>query len=655
MECTVNRVGERFLDQTELNGHGDRPDDLDRFAALGIAAIRYPVLWERTAPGDPLDADWSWPDERLGRLRQLGVRPIVGLVHHGSGPRETDLLDPSFPRRLAAYAGAVARRYPWVTDYTPVNEPLTTARFSALYGHWYPHRRDEGSFFRAVVTQCQGVVEAMRAIRMVTPAARLVQTEDLGETFSTPALAAQAAYENERRWLSLDLLTGRVVPGHPFWSRLIANGILERELAELADDPCPPDIVGINHYLTSERMLDDRLDRYPDSTHGSNGRQGYADVEAVRVCAEGPGGWRRLLRATWDRYGLPVAATEVHLSCTREEQMRWLAEAWEIAQDLRDDGVDIRAVTPWSLLGSFGWNRLVSGEMDYYEPGVFDLRAPHPRPTALAGLITELAAGRPPRHPVLAVPGWWRRPSRLLFPPVDGSGTDVTVIPDETRTVDAPGILIVGPASPTRDAFVASCHQRAIPSHCRDIPVDARSSVDLRSDLLSKRPWALVVTIPEAELGTNEVREVARLCRATGTDLLFCVPADSPPALASPGGPTRKVKSGEFPKRARHELRAGQASIASSMDGGPERFDPRTDTPFLWVTAGAATSPRGDVVGIDHHPNWTARVLVDAALDLLIDGERGAWHLTDRGLEPSGHMEKFGQRVVEDLSRRDAS
>ena len=48
-------------------------------------------------------------------------------------------------------------------------------------------------------------------------------------------------------------------------------------------DGCPPDIIGINHYVTSERFLDERLDRYPPHTHGGNDRHRYADVEAVRV------------------------------------------------------------------------------------------------------------------------------------------------------------------------------------------------------------------------------------------------------------------------------------------------------------------------------------------------------------------------------------
>src|SRR5690349_7435708 len=85
-ECTVNRVGDAFFDQTVRSGHQARIDDLDRFAALGVKALRYPVLWERVAPERPGTFDWRWTDGRLARLRDLGVRPIAGLLHHGSGP-----------------------------------------------------------------------------------------------------------------------------------------------------------------------------------------------------------------------------------------------------------------------------------------------------------------------------------------------------------------------------------------------------------------------------------------------------------------------------------------------------------------------------------------------------------------------------------------
>src|SRR3954471_2771745 len=95
LECTVNRVGDNYFDQIARTGHDARPDDLERFASLGIKALRYPVLWERTAPDGVGRADWSWADQRLACLGGLGIQPILGLVRHGSGPRDTHLLDPA--------------------------------------------------------------------------------------------------------------------------------------------------------------------------------------------------------------------------------------------------------------------------------------------------------------------------------------------------------------------------------------------------------------------------------------------------------------------------------------------------------------------------------------------------------------------------------
>src|SRR5947209_3558346 len=219
VECTINRVHNRYFNQLALSGHWGRADsDLERFAALGLRALRFPLLWESLAPDSLEEIDWGWSDARMAKLRSLGIRPIVGLLHHGSGPRYTNLLDPAFPEKLAKFAGEVARRYPWIDAYTPANEPLTTARFSALYGHWYPHARDDRSFVQALVNQCRGVALAMEAIREVNSDAQLIQTDDLGRAFSTPHMRYQADFENERRWLAWDLLRGAVDNEHALWS-----------------------------------------------------------------------------------------------------------------------------------------------------------------------------------------------------------------------------------------------------------------------------------------------------------------------------------------------------------------------------------------------------------------------------------------------------
>jgi dTDP-4-dehydrorhamnose reductase len=335
------------------------------------------------------------------------------------------LLDPEFPHHLARYARAVSERYPWVDAFTPINEPLTTARFAALYGHWHPHARDERQMVRALVHQCRAVQLAMREIRQVNPNAQLVQTEDLGRVWSTPPLRYQADYENERRWLSLDLLCGRVGKEHPLWQHLWWLGLTWEELGPLLEQPCPPDIIGGNYYVTSERFLDHRRRRYPAVTHGGNGRHTYADVETVRVLADWSPSPASLLEEAWQRYRRPVAITEAHLGSTPNEQVRWLSQVWQEANRLQESGVDIRAVTIWSLLGACDWHCLVIREDGHYEPGVFDIRGPAPRPTPLASLARSLAAGELPGWRATSRPGWWERPERLLYPPVDREGNDV--------------------------------------------------------------------------------------------------------------------------------------------------------------------------------------------------------------------------------------
>ena len=413
VEATVNRVGNKYSDQIQRSGHALRISDLDRLASLGIKAVRYPILWERTAPRSLNELDWRWADERLNYLRQLGIKPIVGLVHHGSGPPYTDLLDPEFGEKLAQFAAAVAERYPWIEDFTPVNEPLTTARFSCLYGYWYPHKQDARLFAKALLAQCRATVLAMREIRKVNPQARLIQTEDLGKTYSTAPLAYQAEFENERRWLTFDLLNGKLNYRKRMWQYLRHAGITRHELRWFLDNPSPPDILGLNHYVTSQRFLDHRLGRYPVSCHGGNGQQAYADVEAVRACPAGMLSPKKLLKEAWDRYQRPLAITEAHLACTREEQLRWFKEMWDAANALKNEGVDIRAVTAWSVFGSFDWNSLLTRDDGCYESGVFDLRSSVPRPTALAKMMQTLAAGENYDHPVLDSSGWWRRLGRV--------------------------------------------------------------------------------------------------------------------------------------------------------------------------------------------------------------------------------------------------
>ena len=420
IECTIARVGSKTFDQLARSGHYERGEDLELIASLGITTLRYPLLWERAATSVPGVYDWSFADQRLRKLRELGIRPIAGLVHHGSGPPWTHLLDPSFASGLAEYAGQLARRHPWLQWYTPVNEPLTTARFSGLYGHWYPHERNARAFARMLINQCRATVLSMQAIRAVNPAAKLVQTDDLGTIYATEPLRYQAEFENQRRWLGWDLLLGRVDVTHAMYAHLIACGNEPGELAWFREQRCGPDLIGIDHYVTSDRYLDHRLEAYPECTHGGNGRDRYADVEAVRVLERPGTSLRHLVLEAARRYHLPLALTEVHIGCEVEEQVRWLHDAWTTCEQLAASGVPIQAVTAWALFGCYDWDTLMTREGSY-ESGAFCLRSGRPRPTALAEYIRATTKRNGlERIPALSTGrhGWWRRHDRLLY----GSG-----------------------------------------------------------------------------------------------------------------------------------------------------------------------------------------------------------------------------------------
>jgi dTDP-4-dehydrorhamnose reductase len=641
VECTVNRVGDRYFDQVRRSGHHARVDDLDLFASLQLRALRYPVLWERTAPHGLASADWSWPDERLEGIRARGIRPIVGLLHHGSGPPVTDLLHPDFPRAFAEYAAAVAARYPWIDLYTPINEPLTTARFSALYGFWYPHARTDRDFVRALLNQVVAIAQAMRVIRKVNPDAQLVQTEDAGRVTSTPALAYQARFENERRWLTFDLLTGRVNRDHPLrgWLGDVSG---QGEVIEwLLDNPCPPSIVGLNYYLTSDRYLDERLEQYPASTHGGNGRHSYADVEAVRACGPGIAGHQRVLQDAWERYRLPLAITEVHAGCTREDQLRWHLEAWKGAHDARTAGADVRALTSWALLGAFDWNSLVVRQDGVYECGAFDVRSHPPRETAVGRLVRALATGGI-AHQTADQPGWWRRDERFVYRRPDIRPRAAHRRPPRDR------LVITGAAGTLGRALAAACTLRGlefVPLTRGDADVTSSAGMQTIADL---RPWAVInaagyVRVDDAEfqrdaclrLNAEGAVRLATLCRTLGaafvtfsTDLVFDGATRRPYVESDPPSPLNVYGSSKW-EAERRVLACNRDALVfrtSAFFGPFDRYN------FLTLALDALACGERFAAAEDQtiSPTYVPE-LCEVTLDLLLDRERGVWHAANQG------------------------
>ncbi len=406
-EPTVARVETDVVrDQAAETGWLSRPDDVDRIADLGVDGCRYPVLWEHVAPDAPAQRDFAAARAGVERLRARGVDPIVTLLHHGSGPRYTDLLDPAFPALFADYAAAAARALPGVRRWTPINEPLTTARFATLYGVWYPNRSDDAAFGRALLHQTLAIAAAMERIRAVVPDAQLVLTEDLQRfTAADAGVADYVDFLRARSLLSIELLAGRVVPGHPLHPFLVERcAVAAAELAALAAAAVPPDLVAFNHYPHSERYVFTA----PDG--------GAGDVPAVYVAGEPAPRAGPLLRAAAGRLQLPLALGEVHVDAPADERVHWLAQHAADVEALRADGIDLRALGVWAAFGMVDWHSLLRERAGAVEDGIYAFAGPTglPQPTAVAAAVRALARGA--RIDDRCAAGWWERESRLRTP-----------------------------------------------------------------------------------------------------------------------------------------------------------------------------------------------------------------------------------------------
>ncbi|MDQ3744853.1 MAG: SDR family oxidoreductase, partial [Acidobacteriota bacterium] len=380
----------------------------------------------------------------------------------------------------------------------------------------------------------------------------------------------------------------------------------------------------------------------------------------------------------WERYRLPLAVTEAHLGCTREEQLRWFVEVWDAARGLGAEGAEVRAVTAWALLGSFDWDSLLTRAGEHYEPGVFDLRAPAPRPTALARLLRELARGEEPTHAVLDSPGWWQRLERLLYLPEQKKhATAKTMAAGASGRLGSVGtrarsevacaqpldgnvrvglrggkartLLLTGATGTLGRAFARACRARAIPYQLLTrAGMDIADPSSVESALEEFEPWAVVnaagyVRVDEAEREPELCRRenadgpavLADACAARGvalvtfsSDLVFNGSAQRPYVERDVSSPLNAYGR----SKAEGEARVLAAHPSALVVRTSAFFGPEDEYNFVTVALRALAEGRRFAAARDLvvSPTYVPD-LAGVCLDLLIDGERGLWHLSNQG------------------------
>jgi dTDP-4-dehydrorhamnose reductase len=258
----------------------------------------------------------------------------------------------------------------------------------------------------------------------------------------------------------------------------------------------------------------------------------------------------------------------------------------------------------------------------------------------VARLIRELASGATPSHPTLHGHGWWRRHSRLM------TGAAGDPAPPPTPVTGAP-ILISGASGTLGRAFARICGERhlafrVLTRHDMDI-ADPQS---VARAIARFRPWAIVnasgyVRVDDAEHDVERCfREnalgpavLAAACAREGvhlttfsSDLVFDGRQNAPYVETDAMAPLNIYGLSKA---------AGEATV---LERHPAALVVRTSSFFgPWdgynfvaqaLNALEGGQPFYAAADITVSPTYVPD-LVNACLDLIIDGEAGIWHLTN--------------------------
>ena len=321
-----NRHGHWF-DQVVATGH-DRTVDEDyrQLAELEIHAARETIRWPLVDLGRGR-YDFSTVEPFIEAARRHRVEVIWDLFHYGY-PQRLDLWSEDSPRRFADYCYAVGRYIAQRTDgicaFTPVNEPSFMAYAAGEKGLFSPHVAGRGWDLKVALTHA--AISGIDTLWAACPGARMVNVDPLcrvARPVDRPELEEEARDFNERLvFQSWDMLCGRLLP-------------------ELGGSRSHLDIVGINYYWTNQWEL---------------GGTPQADGVIPPLADDDPRRWplSSLVRSVWERYGGEMMITETsHIGDSRG---RWLREVAQESEELLLDGVPLRGVCLYPILGMPEWH-----------------------------------------------------------------------------------------------------------------------------------------------------------------------------------------------------------------------------------------------------------------------------------------------------------
>lgn len=339
IECSYPTVptpdgGRRRVDQMECCYHYKRwREDFELLKELGLKYLRYGPPYYKCHVG-PGQYDWSFPDETLPVLRDMGITVLADLCHFGVPDWLGNFQNDEWPHYFTEYSEAFVQRYPWIDIFTPVNEMSVATLFSGMYGWWNEALTSDRGYVRALKNLCEASIRSMQCIVKLKPDAMFVQSESTEYFHSeNPACLDHAYFLNERRFLPLDLTYSYPITAR-MYRYLMDNGMTEEEFDWLATNHVRANcVMGNDYYKRNEHMV------HSDGTHDAAG-----DIFGYYV----------ITNQYYQRYRLPTMHTETNLA--EPEAVEWLKRSWANAHRLKEDGLPLLGFTWYSLTDQVDWD-----------------------------------------------------------------------------------------------------------------------------------------------------------------------------------------------------------------------------------------------------------------------------------------------------------
>jgi len=339
----------------EGSGHRDRwRSDLRLLPEIGANAYRFSVEWSRIEPrlGEADPAELELESRRVALLEQLGVEPVVTLLHY-THPlwfwREGGWENPRSVDWFARFADRVAEALaPRVRYWVTLNEPIVLLLGGYLSGAIPPGHRSFARSARALEHLLRAHAAAADAIKTRRPSARTLIAHNMLDFAPDRAghpVDRRLSGEGEAVYnmaLVEALATGRVRWAFPGEGRTVFR------IPEL---PASVDDFGVNYYSRVHLRFNGVVGRIAEFFYRDPGRRGLTQTGWEIH----PEGFARVLRAA-AQAGRPILVTENGIA-TGDDRVRrdFLREHALVLAHARRGGLSVEGYFYWSLLDNFEW------------------------------------------------------------------------------------------------------------------------------------------------------------------------------------------------------------------------------------------------------------------------------------------------------------